>query len=96
MPDAAFTVAGQTYYITANEGDARPNAADDYRKTRSVRLTGVLIMARPKAKASSLRYHLSGQSVVTIDGKDYYLFATRPLSAKATLKVKNSTQAIRP
>lgn len=30
-------------------------------------------MARPKAKAPSLRYHLSGQSVVTIDGKDYYL-----------------------
>ncbi|MDX1929827.1 MAG: choice-of-anchor I family protein [Pirellulaceae bacterium] len=30
MPDAvaSFTVAGQTYYITANEGDARPNAAD--------------------------------------------------------------------
>jgi integrase len=30
-------------------------------------------MPRPKAKAPSLRYHLSGQSVVTIDGKDYYL-----------------------
>ena len=30
-------------------------------------------MARPKAKAPSLRYHISGQSVVTIDGKDYYL-----------------------
>lgn len=30
-------------------------------------------MARPKAKAPALRYHLSGQSVVTIDGKDYYL-----------------------
>jgi integrase len=30
-------------------------------------------MARPKAKAPSLRYHLSGQSVVTIDGKDFYL-----------------------
>ncbi len=30
-------------------------------------------MARPKAKAPSLRYHLSGQSVVTIDGRDYYL-----------------------
>ena len=30
-------------------------------------------MATPKAKAPSLRYHISGQSVVTIDGKDYYL-----------------------
>lgn len=30
-------------------------------------------MARPKAKAPALRYHLSGQSVVTIDGKDFYL-----------------------
>jgi integrase len=30
-------------------------------------------MPRPKAKAPSLRYHLSGQSVTTIDGKDYYL-----------------------
>lgn len=30
-------------------------------------------MARPKAKAPARRYHLSGQSVVTIDGKDYYL-----------------------
>ena len=30
MPDAiaSFSVAGQTYYVTANEGDARPNAAD--------------------------------------------------------------------
>lgn len=30
-------------------------------------------MARPKAKAPARRYHLSGQSVATIDGKDYYL-----------------------
>lgn len=30
-------------------------------------------MARPKAKAPSLRYHLSGQSVVTVDGRDFYL-----------------------
>jgi len=30
-------------------------------------------MARRKAKAPSLRYHLSGQSVVTLDGTDYYL-----------------------
>lgn len=30
-------------------------------------------MARPKAKAPQRRYHLSGQSVVTIDGKDFYL-----------------------
>ena len=30
-------------------------------------------MARPKAKAPALRYHISGQSVVTIDGRDYYL-----------------------
>lgn len=30
-------------------------------------------MARPKAKAPARRYHLSGQSVVTIDGKDFYL-----------------------
>jgi 2',3'-cyclic-nucleotide 2'-phosphodiesterase/3'-nucleotidase/5'-nucleotidase len=30
MPDAvaSFAVGGQTYYVTANEGDARPNAAD--------------------------------------------------------------------
>ncbi len=30
-------------------------------------------MARPKSSAPSLRYHLSGQSVCTIDGKDFYL-----------------------
>lgn len=30
-------------------------------------------MARPKSKAPALRYHLSGQSVVTIDGRDFYL-----------------------
>lgn len=30
-------------------------------------------MARPKVKAPARRYHLSGQSVVTIDGKDFYL-----------------------
>ena len=30
-------------------------------------------MARPKAKAPTLRYHISGQSVVTIDGRDFYL-----------------------
>ena len=30
-------------------------------------------MARPKAKAPSRRYHLSGQSVVTIGGRDFYL-----------------------
>lgn len=30
-------------------------------------------MARPKAKAPALRYHISGQSVVTIGGRDIYL-----------------------
>ncbi len=30
-------------------------------------------MARPKAKAPARRYHMSGQSVVTIAGRDYYL-----------------------
>lgn len=30
-------------------------------------------MARPKAKAPARRYHMSGQSVVTIAGDDYYL-----------------------
>lgn len=30
-------------------------------------------MARPKAKAPARRYHISGQSVVNIDGRDYYL-----------------------
>lgn len=30
-------------------------------------------MARPKAKAPERRYHISGQSVVTIDRKDFYL-----------------------
>ncbi len=30
-------------------------------------------MGRPRAKAPVRRYHLSGQSVVTIDGKDIYL-----------------------
>jgi hypothetical protein len=30
-------------------------------------------MARPKAKAPARRYHISGQSVVTIDGRDFYL-----------------------
>lgn len=30
-------------------------------------------MARPKAKAPSRRYHISGQSVVTIAGRDIYL-----------------------
>ena len=42
-------------------------------KNSVVDLRESLIMARPKAKAPSLRYHLSGQSVVTIDGRDYYL-----------------------
>src|SRR5690554_4169279 len=32
-------------------------------------------MARPKAKAPARRYHLSGQSVVTIAGRDIYLGA---------------------
>ncbi len=30
-------------------------------------------MARPKSKAPARRYHLSGQSVVTIGGRDFYL-----------------------
>lgn len=30
-------------------------------------------MARPKAKAPARRYHLCGQSVVTIAGCDFYL-----------------------
>jgi hypothetical protein len=30
-------------------------------------------MGRPKSKAPSLRYHISGQSIVTIDGRDFYL-----------------------
>ena len=30
-------------------------------------------MARPKAQAPARRYHISGQSVVTLDGKAYYL-----------------------
>lgn len=30
-------------------------------------------MARPKAKAPARRYHMSGQSVVTIGGRDFYL-----------------------
>ncbi|MCD0459972.1 tyrosine-type recombinase/integrase [Roseiconus lacunae] len=30
-------------------------------------------MARPKAKAPARRYHMSGQSVVTIAGRDFYL-----------------------
>ncbi|KAA5546028.1 tyrosine-type recombinase/integrase [Roseiconus nitratireducens] len=30
-------------------------------------------MARPKAKAPARRYHISGQSVVTIAGRDFYL-----------------------
>ncbi len=30
-------------------------------------------MARQKSCAPSLRYHLSGQAVVTIDGRDFYL-----------------------
>ncbi len=30
-------------------------------------------MARPKSKAPSLRCHISGQSVCTIDGRDFYL-----------------------
>ena len=29
-------------------------------------------MPRPKAKARSRRFHVSGQSVVTLDGKDFY------------------------
>jgi len=35
--------------------------------------SGVYHLAGPKAKAPARRYHNSGQSVVTIDGKDYYL-----------------------
>ncbi|QDV23039.1 tyrosine-type recombinase/integrase [Aureliella helgolandensis] len=30
-------------------------------------------MARPKAKAPARRYHISGQSIVTLDGRDIYL-----------------------
>lgn len=30
-------------------------------------------MPRPKAKAPARRFHVSGQSVVTIAGRDYYL-----------------------
>ncbi len=30
-------------------------------------------MARPKSKAPARRYHLSGQSIVTIGGRDFYL-----------------------
>ncbi|MFG0267423.1 MAG: hypothetical protein ACF8AM_20075 [Rhodopirellula sp. JB055] len=30
-------------------------------------------MARPKSKAPARRFHVSGQSVCTIGGKDYYL-----------------------
>lgn len=30
-------------------------------------------MARPRSQTPSLRYHLSGQSVVTLDGRDFYL-----------------------
>jgi hypothetical protein len=30
-------------------------------------------MARPKAKAPARRYHISGQSIVTLDGRDFYL-----------------------
>jgi integrase len=30
-------------------------------------------MPRPKAKAPALRYHISGQSVATVDGRDFYL-----------------------
>ncbi|NBW79703.1 MAG: site-specific integrase [Betaproteobacteria bacterium] len=30
-------------------------------------------MPRPKVKAPALTYHISGQSIVRIDGKDYYL-----------------------
>ena len=30
-------------------------------------------MSRPKAKVPQRRYHISGQSVVSIDGKDFYL-----------------------
>lgn len=30
-------------------------------------------MARPKAKTPALRFHISGQSVCTIDGRDFYL-----------------------
>jgi hypothetical protein len=28
-------------------------------------------MARPRSQTPSLRYHLSGQSVVTLDGRDF-------------------------
>src|SRR6056297_2264685 len=34
---------------------------------------GAFPMARPKAKAPARRYHISGQSVVTIAGRDFYL-----------------------
>ena len=30
-------------------------------------------MARPKAKAPARRYHIRGQSIVTIAGRDIYL-----------------------
>ncbi len=30
-------------------------------------------MARPKSKAPARRYHISGKSVVTISGRDFYL-----------------------
>jgi len=42
-------------------------------------------MARPKAKAPSLRCHMSGQSVVTLDGKDYYVGKHESLARYAVL-----------
>ena len=35
--------------------------------------TGAFPMARPKAKAPALSYHISGQSIVRIDSRDFYL-----------------------
>ena len=62
-----------THFTRYRHHDERPRFSEIHTEKPSVFRWETIRMGRPKAKAPSLRYHLSGQSVVTIDGRDFYL-----------------------
>lgn len=43
------------------------------KKKPVVRSAELATMARPRAKPPARRYHISDQSIVKVDGKDFYL-----------------------